>query len=282
MRGVMNAYGRAMLSQLHGKILLLSAIPFVLSLVVWGLVLWFAAQPLLDWLQGWFFELELFNYTTPWLEKIGLTVLKSVLPPLLAMLLLLPLMILTSLIFINLAAMPVIVNHVGSRHYPHLVKKQGGSMFKGLVKALSLFLLFIVIWFCMLPLYIVPPLAIVASALLWGWLTSRVMSYDALSDHASAEEIALLQHEKRWQLLAIGVMSGAAGSLPSIVWIGGAVLAVALFPFLVAASVWLYVLIFIFTGLWFEYYCLEALSQLRARTEAAAVNPITTVESTQP
>jgi hypothetical protein len=39
---------------------------------------------------------------------------------------------------------------------------------------------------------------------------------------------------------------------------------VVFFPFLAAASIWLYVLIFIFTGLWFEYYCLEALARLRA------------------
>lgn len=268
MRSVLNAYWRAVQSQLHGKMLMLSIVPFLLSVLVWGVVLWFVAQPLLDWLQGWFFELELFRYTSPWLEWIGLTVLKAVLPPLLAMLLLLPLMILTALIFIGVAAMPFIVRHVGSRHYPHLEKKQGGSLLKGLGKALSSFLVFIVIWLCMLPLYAIPPLALLASALLWGWLTSRVMSYDALSEHASSGEIHTLQDEKRWSLLAIGVVSGAAGSLPAIVWVGGAAIAVALFPFLLAASIWLYVLIFIFTGLWFEYYCLEALAQLRARSDS--------------
>lgn len=36
MRNVLNSYGRALLSQLHGKILLLSAVPFILSVVLWG------------------------------------------------------------------------------------------------------------------------------------------------------------------------------------------------------------------------------------------------------
>ena len=40
-------------------------------------------------------------------------------------------------------------------------------------------------------------------------------------------------------------------------------MAVVFFPFLAAFAIWLYVLIFIFTGLWFQYYCLEALSRLR-------------------
>ncbi|QGZ41449.1 etoposide-induced protein 2.4 (EI24) [Pseudoduganella flava] len=267
MRGVLNAYGRAVLSQLHGRMLILSAVPFALSVLVWGVVLYFTLQPLLDWLTGHFFDYELYRYSSRWLEDMGFAVLKTVVVPLFAMLLLLPLMILTALIFIGVAAMPVIVRHVGSRHYPHLEKKQGGSLLKGVGKAMSLFLVFIVIWLCTLPLYAVPPLAIVSSALLWGWLTARVMSYDALSEHASEEEIGTIQRERRWGLLAIGVASGAAGSLPAIVWIGGAAIAVVFFPFLLAAAVWIYVLIFIFTGLWFEYYCLEALAQLRARGE---------------
>ena len=41
-------------------------------------------------------------------------------------------------------------------------------------------------------------------------------------------------------------------------------MAVVFFPFLAAASIWLYVLVFIFTALWFAYYCLEALARMRA------------------
>jgi Flp pilus assembly protein TadB len=73
----------------------------------------------------------------------------------------------------------------------------------------------------------------------------------------------VLQREHRWQLMAIGVVSGLAGSLPALVWVGGAAAAIAFFPILLAASIWVYVVIFIFTGLWFEYYCLQALAQLR-------------------
>ncbi|GGY66691.1 EI24 domain-containing protein [Pseudoduganella albidiflava] len=270
MRGVLNAYGRAVLSQLHGRMLILSAVPFLLSLVVWGVVLYFTLQPLVNWIESHFFRLELYTYSTPWLETIGMTFLKTVIPVLVSLLLLLPLMILTALVFIGVAAMPAIVKHVGDRHFPHLERKQGGSLVKGVGKAIALFLVFIVVWLCLLPLYVVPPLAVVASALLWGWLTSRVMSYDALSEHASAEEIEIIQREKKWPLLAIGVASGAAGSLPAIAWIGGAVAMMALLPLLLAAALWLYVLVFIFTGLWFEYYCLEALSQLRARSAPTA------------
>ena len=68
----------------------------------------------------------------------------------------------------------------------------------------------------------------------------------------------------RWPLLAIGMASGTLGALPGIAWMGGAVLAVVLFPILAILSAWLYLMIFLFTGLWYQYYCLQALEELRA------------------
>ncbi|WP_257572818.1 EI24 domain-containing protein, partial [Janthinobacterium sp. UMAB-56] len=107
-----------------------------------------------------------------------------------------------------------------------------------------------------------PPAALVGQAVLWGWLTYRVMAYDAMADYASVEERHAIMRTQRWPLLAIGMVSGAAGAVPGMLWMGG-VMSVVFFPFLAAFAIWLYVLIFIFTGLWFQYYCLEALSRLR-------------------
>jgi hypothetical protein len=271
MRAVANAYGRALLSQLHGKMLVLSILPFVLSVALWALLLWLGLQPLLDWLHMHFVDYEIFRSTSSWLEWLGLGMLKTVVVPFFAMLLLLPLMILTALVFIGVIAMPVIVRHVGGRHFAQLEQKRGGSILGGLGKALTSFAVFVVVWLFTLPLYAFPPLAVLSSALLWGWLTSRVMSYDALADYASEEERRTIQHERRRELWTIGVISGAAGSLPAVLWVGGAAIAVVFFPFLLAASIWLYVLIFIFTGLWFEYFCLQALAELRGRERSITI-----------
>ncbi|WP_395406139.1 EI24 domain-containing protein [Pseudoduganella sp. UC29_106] len=269
MGAVLNAYGRALLSQFHGKMLLLSIAPFLLSTALWALLLYVGLQPLVDWLHAQFVDYEIFRVTGEWLQGLGLDGLRTVVVPLFALLLLLPLMIITAVLFVGVAAMPFVVRHVGGRHFPQLEKKRGGSLLGSAFKALGAFAVFLVCWLCILPLYIFPPLAGAATVVLWGWLTSRVISYDALADYASAEELATLQHERRWSLLAIGVVSGMAGSLPALAWVGGAAAAIAFFPFMLAASIWIYVLIFIFTGLWFEYYCLEALAQLRhAKFEA--------------
>jgi uncharacterized membrane protein len=90
------------------------------------------------------------------------------------------------------------------------------------------------------------------------------MSYDALAAHASQAERLALMRRRRPALLAIGFTSGLAGALPGIVWMGGAVLSIVLFPILALVSLWLYVMIFLFAGLWFQYYCLQALEELRA------------------
>jgi putative Mn2+ efflux pump MntP len=110
-------------------------------------------------------------------------------------------------------------------------------------------------------------------AALWAWVASRVMSYDALAAHASEAERRAIMRAHRGPLLAIGMVSGVLGALPGLAWMGGAVLAVVLFPFLAILSAWLYLVIFLFTGLWFQYYCLQALEELRAPA-AAALAPV--------
>ena len=99
------------------------------------------------------------------------------------------------------------------------------------------------------------------------------MSYDALAAHASEGERKAIMQAHRWPLLAIGMVSGVLGALPGIAWIGGAVLAVVLFPILAILSAWLYLVIFLFTGLWFQYYCLQALEELRMAGATAPVAP---------
>lgn len=274
MGALMRSYGRAWMSQLHGRILLLSVLPFVLAVVLWAGLLYAGLQPLIDYLHALFVQYDGFAYSSSLLTALGLGMLKTVVVPMIAMLLLLPLMILTALVFIGVAAMPAIVRHVAGRRYGQLELKHGGSLLGSAVTALAGMAVFIGLWLLTLPLYAFPPLAVVVQTMLWGWLTCRVMVYDTLADHATPEERAEVLRRHRWPLLAIGVVSGLAGAVPGMLWLGGTALSVVLFPFLAAASIWLYVVIFIFTGLWFAWYCLEALHQLRAAPPMQDINAV--------
>ncbi|HJV73274.1 MAG TPA: EI24 domain-containing protein [Noviherbaspirillum sp.] len=263
MRPVLIAFGRAVLSQLHFRMLLLTVLPFILSVILWGILLWFGLQPMIDWLHAWFAGNGGFAVASDALEWFGLGAIKTVLVPLIAMWVLLPLMILTALVFVGAVAMPIIVRHVGQGNYPDLEKRRGGSLAGSLWVATYSFIVFAVLWLVTLPLSFFPPLTFVVQPLLWGWLTYRVMAYDALAEHASVQEYKEIMRIHRWPLLVIGAIAGAMGAAPTLLWLGGA-LSVIFFPVLAAGAIWLYVLVFIFSGLWFQHYCMEALATYRA------------------
>jgi len=263
--GIATAWARALRAQFSRRMLLLSLVPLLLSLLVWGALLWFGLQPFLDWLQGVFAEYGWFGSSGGMLSTLGLGTLKVLVVPLMAIILLLPLMIASALLFMGIVAMPVIERYVSRRQYPQLEQKEGGSFTGSVWMNLTSVIVFAGLWLVTVPLYAVPPVAVLVQAALWGWVTSRVMSYDALAAHASPEERQALMRAQRWPLLGIGMVSGVLGAMPGIAWMGGAVLSVVLFPFLAILSAWLYVIIFLFTGLWFQYYCLQALQDLRAK-----------------
>lgn len=266
MRAALLAFGRALWSQLHLRMLLLTFIPFLLSAAVWGIALWFGLQPMIDWLQAWFLEHQGFGAAGRLLGWVGLGAIKTVIVPLIAMWVLLPLMILTALIFVATLAIPAIVKHVSYRYYPALEERHGGTFLGSLWTFGSTFAIFLMLWLVSLPLSVIPPFTFVVQPLLWGWLTYRVMAYDALAQHADADERRAILRLHRWPLLLIGAVTGAMGAAPTLLWLGGA-LSVILFPLLAAGSIWLYVLVFVFTGLWFQHYCLAALAHYRQRQQ---------------
>ncbi|MFC5509871.1 EI24 domain-containing protein [Massilia jejuensis] len=269
MNGVATAWARALRAGFSRRMMLLSLAPLLLSLLAWGGLLWAFGPALFDWLGAMFREYGWFQASGTLLSNLGLGMLKVVVVPLVAVLLLLPLMIGSSLLFMGIFAMPSIERYVSRQQFPALAREQGGSFAGSVWMNITSVLVFALLWVVTIPLYAIPPLAVLVQAALWGWVSSRVMSYDALAAHASAAERRAIMQGHRWPLLAIGMASGVLGALPGLAWIGGAVLAVALFPFLAILSVWLYLLIFLFTGLWFQYYCLQVLDDMRRAATSA-------------
>jgi len=110
-----------------------------------------------------------------------------------------------------------------------------------------------------------PPLVLVVPPLIWGWLAYRMMSYDVLAEHASRDERRELIRRHRGPLFGMGVVTGYLGAAPSLVWVSGT-MAVVLAPLLVPLAIWIYMLVFAFSALWFAHYALAALQALRAET----------------
>ena len=153
---------------------------------------------------------------------------------------------------------PALAALVAERRFPQLERKHGGSLALSIAWSLGSTVLALIALVISMPLWLMPPLVLILPPLIWGWLTYRVMAFDALSEHASAAERRELLRRHRMWLLGIGVLSGYLGAAPSIVWASGALFAAA-FVILVPLAIWIYTLVFAFSSLWFSHYCLAAL-----------------------
>jgi hypothetical protein len=267
---LLDSFWRAVAYCLHPRVMALSLLPLAVMVVLaLGLsyLFWDAAvNNVFLWLES----SALFSTVWGWLSDMGLGGLKTVVAPLLVIFAITPLIVFLALLLVALLMTPAIVTLVAQRRFPQLERKQGGSFAFGLVWSLGSMLLAAVAMVVSLPLWLVPPLILVLPPLIWGWLTYRVMAYDALAEHASADERRELLRRHRPWLLGMGVATGYLGAAPSVVWASGWFFAAA-FLFLIPVAIWIYTLVFAFASLWFTHYALAALEQMRSPLPAPAM-----------
>ncbi len=274
MRKVLKSYGRAFLMQFSFRMVMLSMLPSLLALGVWAVLLYFSLQSLIDFLQQNFVNTASYQRVGTILTFLGLFALKAFIIPLTAMWLLLPVMLATALLFVAGLAMPVISRFISRKYFPALEKKHGAGWWRSSGFALRSLLFFLCAWLCSLPLSLFLNFGLLFQPVLIGWFTYRVMAYDALAAHASAEERKSIMKQHRWQLWSVGIITGLLSTLPGMIWLGG-VLWIVVLPLFAAIAIWLYVLVFMFSGIWFQLFCLDTLQHLRDATATEAANHLT-------
>ncbi len=273
LKPVIDAFVRALGHALLPRVIVMSLLPLlVMTLAALGLgwLYWDAAVGAMRAaLQSW----------TPigWADgRLGIDWpggLAALLAPLLVLVLATPVIVLVSLVVVSLLMTPALTRLVAERRFPALARARGASLLGSVAWSAGALLVAIVALVLTLPLWLIPPFVLVLPPLIWGWLTYRVMSFDALADHASAAERKEIFRQHRWPLLVIGIVSGYLGAAPAVVWASGVVFA-ALFVVLVPLAIWIYTMVFAFSSLWFAHYCLQALANLRATAgPPAAVVP---------
>ncbi|MBX9870421.1 MAG: EI24 domain-containing protein [Burkholderiaceae bacterium] len=267
---LLDSFWRALAYCLQPRVILLSLLPLVLVVSLTAGLFWLFWDDALVSLRSWLSDWALLDSLYRWLESVSLGHLRTVLDPLLLIMLVLPLVILLSLLAVAWLVTPAVVKRVAARRFPQLAEEQGGSFWGSVGQSLGSALLALLALVLSLPLWLIPPLVIVLPPLIWGWLTSRVMVYDTLALHASRAEREQLMQRHRYPLLAIGVVAGYMGAAPGLIWAVGA-MAVVLAPLLVPLAIWIYTFVFIFASLWFTHYGLAALAALRQEPLAAPV-----------
>ena len=263
MKFLLDSLWRASAYCLHPKVILLSLMPLAVLMGVTGALGYFYWQPSTDAVSAFLQSSSFVNTLWTLLENIGLSGLKTVLAPLLLLLVITPVVVMGTLLLVSWLMAPALVDLVSRRRFPNLERFEGASFFVCVGWSLVSLALAILALLVSAPMWLVPPLVLVLPPLIWGWLTYRVMAFDALASHASSHERYAIFMEHRIPLLMMGVVCGMLGAAPSMVWSMG-LMAIAMAPILVPLSIWIYTLIFAFSSLWFAHYCLAVLDQLRS------------------
>ena len=273
MRLLFDSFWRALAYTLHARVIAYSLLPLALMVVLalaWGYYFW---EPSVGMVREGLVTWAWVQLVMGWLRVQGGSDLFVTLAPLLVILAITPFLVVLSLVAVSWMMTPLLVNLVARRRFHGLERRHGASLLSSVGWTLGCTLLAMVGFVLTLPLWLIPPLVMVIPPLVWGWLTYRLMAFDALSQHATREERIEIMHRHRWPLLLMGLVAGYLGAVPSVFWASGALWAAA-FLLLLPLVIWIYSLIFAFTSLWFAHYTLSALRELRAEPLAAQATSV--------
>lgn len=281
MRLLIESFWRAAFYCLYPRVIVLSLLPLVLTVVLAGTLGYWFWDAAVGEVRVWLETSSLLGSVWQWLEQAGAPNLKTVVAPLLVIFSVTPAVVVASLLAVSFFMTPALTRLVAERRFATLQRKQGGTVLQSVGWTLISLLLALGALLLTLPLWMVPPLALVLPAVIWGWLTYRVMAFDVLAEFASAPERHSLMARHRLSLLGIGVLTGLMGAAPSLVWASGALFAAA-FVILIPVAIWIYTLVFAFASLWFAHFALAALHELRQEAGDDVVDVTATTVTPSP
>lgn len=184
------------------SMLALTIWPMLAALVVWLGLAWFYWD---NWSQ-WLSALLAASDVVGWLQQHGFSAVVRYSAWMLLWLLLAPTILITALLIAAVIEMPLIVSFIAAREYPALERRRGGTVAGSAVNALVAVLVFAALWVVTLPLWLTGVLAPVLPVVLSAYLNQRLFRYDALSDHASAEEYRAILESSRGRMYVLGAL----------------------------------------------------------------------------
>jgi len=237
MEAVARALARAVGSLVHPVILVILLVPMVVAVAVWLGVAWAYWDTWTSAIQSLVVDHTAYSWTARW----DLTDAAGLVTVVVIVILLTPAIIITALLIAALFAMPVLVSHVARHNYPQLERRRGGTVLGSAWNAFAAVSLFLVLWVVTIPMWLLGPIAAVLPLLLSAYLNQRLFRYDALSEHASREEMQRIFEEARGKLFLLGLITGVPYFIPPFNLIGP-----------------------VFAALAFVHLCLDVLARLRA------------------
>jgi len=201
----------AFVNLLHPRMLWLMIWPMLIAIAIWGSVLLFTGSQVVAMLSGWMQQwMQSGTFFMRWDFSDAITIAAKVL----VFLAFIPLVYLSALLILSMFGMQAMVEHVAARRFPQLARRHGGSLagsaWNGLVALAGMAALVL----ASLPFWLVPPLWPVIPVAVLGWVNQKVLRYDALAEHATAEEMRALFAANRGLLYLLGFVLALAAFVP--------------------------------------------------------------------
>ncbi|MFW9616736.1 EI24 domain-containing protein [Aquabacterium sp.] len=257
-----SSFWRALAYCLLPRVVLLSLMPLLLAGGALGGLVWWGWTDAVAGVRALLDHWSLSAHLLSWLDTMGWTHLRSVVAPMVLVLVAVPVVVMVCMLLVSAFMVPAITALVRDRRFPHLQAQHEVTVWQSVLWSAKATLIACLALVLTLPLWLVPMLALLLPPLIWGWLTYRVMAFDVLADWAADGERQQILSEHGRVLLIMGVACGALGAVPGALWAIGA-LAVVFAPFLMLVSIWLYTLVFALGAAWFAHYLLSALDVVR-------------------
>jgi len=211
MRGIGASISFALGNLLHPRMLWLMLWPVLIAVGLWGLVAIWCWTGLVLWLAD---VLRHWIETATFFVQWDASTVALVAAKILVIIGLVPLIQLTALLILGVFGMPAMVEHVAGRSFPALERRRGGSfagsVWNSVVALLGLALLGVV----SVPFWIFPPLWPAIPVLVMGWVNQRVLRYDALAEHADAQEMLVVFKERRGAMYLLGAVLAVVAYIP--------------------------------------------------------------------
>ena len=244
LQGIGQAFGRALLSQLHPRMLFALLLPFFIMLLGAILLLVLALGPITEWLNTQLSESTVLIAANEWMLSMGLFSLgglKAWLVPFAVVMVLLPVSGILGLAVAAVFVMPMVVTHVSRKSFSALALQGQNTTVVSVWNATWVSTVFLLGWVFTLPFWLFPPLGLLVSLLWWTFAFSRIMRLDAIVEHATAQERTMLVERNGTGFWVIGMVCALINLVP---------------------PAWIFLPVF--SGLVYTHYGLEALRLLRA------------------
>ena len=148
-----------------------------------------------------------------WLKNIEPDWIASGVQSLLHIIIFTPLIIITTLIITTIFVMPALIKLVADRNYPELKRENGGTLSGSIINAVLASGIFVLVWIITLPLWTMG-IGIVVPFVAAAFMNQQLFRYDALSEHASKQEIKIICAANRFSLWGLGLLTGFIQFIP--------------------------------------------------------------------